>query len=372
MTHPARAMPFDELWNGLQAAKAEKLVNESLSHDGLSLFCYTDSCTYEKGWNPITMLARGLILDPARKTVVASPFPKFFNVGERMDSIPDLPFETFEKLDGSLIILFQRDGVWRCATKGSFHSQQAKWAAEWIKQYDLSPLNPEVTYLAEAIYPENRIVVHYGHSGLVLLAAYHSSGTELPYDSLLELGEHLTWPIAKRHSFNAVSELLALAKTLPASEEGFVLRFSDGLRLKVKGDEYCRIHRMVSRLSPLAMWEAMQAGDDLNEIRKQLPEEFWADFDTIITLIQKRVDGLIEAVREVAEPLAELSDKEVGLQLNTFSNEVRRFIFPWRNNKGDLLTGRIREPLFRAIRPDANILPGYAPSSAMNRVMEEI
>jgi RNA ligase len=109
--HPARVMAFDDLWNGLQAAKAEKLVTENVGHDGLRLFSYSDSCVYDKGWNDITMLARGVILDPGAKRVVATPFPKFFNVGERMDSIPDLPFETFEKLDGSLIILFHHNGL---------------------------------------------------------------------------------------------------------------------------------------------------------------------------------------------------------------------------------------------------------------------
>ena len=62
------------------------------------------------------MLARGVILDPEAKRVVASPFPKFFNVGEKADSIPNLPFETFEKLDGSLIILFYHKGEWRTSS----------------------------------------------------------------------------------------------------------------------------------------------------------------------------------------------------------------------------------------------------------------
>ncbi len=74
-------------------------------------------------------MARGLILDPDSKRVVAIPFTKSFNVGERADSSPDLPLETFEKLDGNLIFNFHHKGEWRCATKGSLGSKQAKWAA---------------------------------------------------------------------------------------------------------------------------------------------------------------------------------------------------------------------------------------------------
>jgi RNA ligase len=342
MKHPARTMPFDQLWNGLQQAKAERMVSENVGSDGLRLFCYSDSCVYEKGWNDITMLARGVILDPANKRVVATPFPKFFNVGEKADTIPDLPFETFEKLDGSLIILFHYKGEWRTATKGSLGSDQAKWATAQIRDHDLSALDTETTYLAEAVYPENRIVVHYSYTGLVLLGAYRGDGAEVGYDELVALGGRLGWRVAKRYSFTSVSELLALAKTLPPSEEGFVLRFSNGLRLKVKGDEYCRIHRLVSRLTPLAMWEAMQAGDDLEAIRRQLPEEFWADFDNIIAILQRHVAELIAAVKTQADTVADLSDKDVGLRLDTFPAQVRRFIFPYRKAEGDLLTGRNR------------------------------
>ncbi|OWK41999.1 T4 RnlA family RNA ligase [Fimbriiglobus ruber] len=317
------------------------------------------------------MLARGIILDPESKRVVATPFPKFFNVGERLDSVPDLPFETFEKLDGSLIILFHHKGEWRTATKGSLGSDQAKWAANWISSHDLSVLDPDTTYLAEALYPENRIVVHYQHTGLVLLGAYSGDGMELGYGELCGLSDRLGWRIAKRHAFTAVSELLTLAKELPPTEEGFVLRFSNGLRLKVKGDEYCRIHRLVSRLTPLAMWEAMQSGGGLEAIRRQLPEEFWADFDAITGTLQQNIDKLIAVVQIEAEAVAGLTDKEVGLRLATFPETVRRFIFPFRNNGGDLLSGKTRELVFRTIRPTGNVLEGYVPSYAINRVMDE-
>jgi RNA ligase len=371
MTHPARIMPFDELWHSLQTAKAEGLVKEHVGQDGLRLFCYSEACVYEKKWNDAAMMARGLILDPDEKRVVATPFPKFFNVGERVESIPDLPFETFEKLDGSLIIIFHHKGQWRCATKGSLSSDQARWAAKWLSKFDTSLLDVETTYLAEAIYPENRIVVHYSETGLVLLGAYRVDGSELSYEELTLLADALGWRTAKRHSYSAVSELLAVAGTLPASEEGFVIRFENGLRLKVKGDEYCRIHRMVSRLTPLAMWESMWAGDDLEAVRRQLPEEFWADFDSITATLNQKLADLAATVKREADAVADLTDKDVGLRLDTFPDEVRRFIFLYRKNGGDLLTGRARDLLFRSIRPDANVLEGYTPSTAMNRVMSE-
>src|SRR5438477_616996 len=79
--HPARIMPFRELRDGLRAAREARLVLEQTGSDGLSLFCYSQSCVFDGQWNDVTLIARGLILDMKQETVVATPFPKFFNVG---------------------------------------------------------------------------------------------------------------------------------------------------------------------------------------------------------------------------------------------------------------------------------------------------
>lgn len=371
MIHPARAMPFPALWDGLKKAVEQKIVFEQTRDgEGLSLFCYTRDAVFEKKWDPITLISRGLIVDLREQRVVATPLPKFFNVGETVNAIPDLAFDVYEKVDGSLIIIYWHDGRWKTATKGSFSSDQAKWAQQHLATYDLRHLDKGTTYLAEAVYPENRIVVHYDEAGLVLLAAYDSTGYEVPFDEIKRVGDRLGWRVANRHAYTSVSDLLVKAKTLPSSEEGFVLRFENGLRLKVKGDEYKRIHALISRCTPLAMWEAMAAGDDLNAVRRDLPEEFWGDFDAITGILDVQVQGLVRRAGEAVRTVDGLSDKEVGLRLGSFPEDVRRFIFPLRKF-GSLLNGRTREALFRSIRPTGNRLEGYTPSYAMNRVTEE-
>ena|SRR3990167_2986505 len=372
MIHPAHAMSFADLVDGLDAAKAAKCVSEQQDGNGLSLFCYTKGCVYERAWTPITMAARGLILDRRESRIVATPFPKFFNLGEMLQEPPALGFETFEKLDGSLVILFFHNGEWRTATKGSFGSSQAQWAADWIKRFDLSLLPSSVTYLCEAIYPENRIVIHYDAADLVLLAAYANDGVELSRADLEYTATRMGWRCALRHEFESIADLVAHVGTLKSDEEGFVLRFENGLRLKVKGEEYRRIHALISRCTPLAMWEAMAAGDNMDLIRRELPEEFWADFDQITGLIGGRVSDVATRASKEAAKVAHLSDKEVGLQLDSFPEDVRRLIFPLRKS-GDLLANpKSRQAVFKQIRPTANQLPGYVPSYAMNRVVEEL
>jgi RNA ligase len=369
--HPAREMDFRALSDGLKAARANRLVYERPGPDGLLLYVYTERCVFEDAWNPITMVARGLILDPAAGRVVATPFPKFFNAGERGGTIPDLPFETFEKLDGSLIIIFHHAGRWRAVTKGSFDSAQAQWAQARLDATDLSALRPGGTYLAEATYPENRIVVRYDAPALVLLAAFAEDGTELDHAAIGEIAARLGWAAAERHRFGSVSDLLLHARDLPGTREGFVLRFTDGTRLKVKGNEYKRIHALISRVTPLAMWEAMAAGDAMSSIKRELPEEFWDDFDQIVGLLEAAIVRLTERVARLAEQLHGVSDKDVGLRLQSLDPELRPFIFAWRKQGGNLLTSRSRDVVFRAIRPTGNVLPGYVPSYALGRVLDE-
>jgi RNA ligase len=66
-----------------------------------------------------------------------------------------------------------------------------------------------------------------------------------------------------------------------------------------------------------------------------------------------------------------MATDSLGLRLASFPKEVQRFIFPYRKSGGDLLSGRTRDLVFRSIRPDGNVLDGYAPSSSVNRVMNE-
>ena len=337
---------------------------------GRVLYCYSNACVYDGGWDLFSMLARGLILHPESKTVVATPFPKFFNVGERGQPIPDQPFETFEKLDGSLAIIHHFGGRWRAATKGAFASSQALWTEARLDAQDVSALVPGTTYLAEAVYAENRIVIHYAEPALVLLAAYREDGSEFSSDDLQATANALGWRMARRHAYASFSELVAEARALPASYEGFVLRFENGLRLKVKGEEYRRIHSLISGCTPLAMWEALSAGDDMEKIRRDLPEEYWEDFDAIVGILSGRQQDLLDRIAETAGAHAHLSDKELGLSLGTIRADVRPFLFPYRKG-GNKMDGKALTSLWRSIRPTGNALNGYVPSFAMGRAMEE-
>jgi RNA ligase len=115
----------------------------------------------------------------------------------------------------------------------------------------------------------------------------------------------------------------------------------------------------------------MAAGDSMLSIKHDLPEEFWDDFDQIVGLLEAEMTRLIGRVATLALGLESVSDKDLGLRLGTLDPELRPLIFSWRKQGGDLLRGRSREVVYRAIRPTGNVLPGYVPSYALGRVLDE-
>ncbi|MEM0991733.1 MAG: T4 RnlA family RNA ligase [Bacteroidota bacterium] len=236
------------------------------------IYNYTAKTQYDQVWNDVTLQCRGLILDAAYR-VVARPFPKFFNWGERADQvIPDKPFEVYEKMDGSLGILYWLEEQAYIATRGSFISEQSQ-VANHILQEKYATVLPNLdrtkTYLFEIIYPENRIVVDYGEQrDLILLAVIDTaSGVE---EELPDVG----FPVVKQYDgITDIEQLKALEST---NKEGFVIRFESGLRYKIKFEEYLRIHRIVTQVSSISIWEYLSTGQPFDEILENVPDEFYA------------------------------------------------------------------------------------------------
>jgi hypothetical protein len=116
----------------------------------LQIWNYTPEVQFMELWDDITIQCRGLVTDN-EGNIVARPFKKFFNI-EEGKHVPTEDFEVFEKMDGSLIIMFYYDSEWIFASRGSFTSEQAIKAKELSTKYPLHKLNKNNTYMFEIIY----------------------------------------------------------------------------------------------------------------------------------------------------------------------------------------------------------------------------
>jgi len=192
---------------------------------------------------------------------------------------PTQDFEVYEKMDGSLGILFNYNGEWLLATRGSFSSDQAIRGMEILRKYKYKYLPTDTTYLFEIIYPENRIVCKYEYEDLIMIGSIHTaSGTE--YNIYSEGYEELGFPLV--HMYNGVKDYRQLKDMISANAEGFIVKFSNGDRMKIKGDEYLRLHRIMTNVSTTSLWEYLKDGSDIYNLLKDVPDEFYTKIDNYI------------------------------------------------------------------------------------------
>lgn len=236
----------------------------------LTIWNYSEKVQYENLWDETLLMCRGLVTDNDGK-IVARPFKKFFNMEEGKHT-PTEEFEVFEKMDGSLGIVFKYNGEVMYATRGSFASDQAIWMTKYGKENNFNYILVDgLTYLFEIIYPENRIVVNYqGEERLVLLGIIKTeSGEEIPYEDISFDG----WDIVNK--YDGIKDYTTLKGMIGDNEEGFIVRFSNGDRMKIKGEEYLRLHKIMTNLSTTSVWEVLSNNGNMDDLIKDVPDEFY-------------------------------------------------------------------------------------------------
>jgi RNA ligase len=287
----------------------------------LTIWNYSEKVQYDNLWDDITLQTRGLVTDD-KGNIIARPFKKFFNDSEKKHT-PTPDFDVYEKMDGSLGILFYYEkelsykerykiwfssnyetgfeynedvipdfdnpyyeptpktkGEWVLATRGSFTSDQAVKGFEMLQKYEYQKLHKDYTYLFEIIYKENRIVVQYPYEDLILLGMINTkTGYEVDLYGegndvrLKNLVSNLGFKVVRK--YDGINDYSILKGMIKDDEEGFVVKFSNGDRMKVKGEEYLRLHKIMTNISTTAVWEMLSEGRDVLEIIKDVPDEFY-------------------------------------------------------------------------------------------------
>jgi RNA ligase len=361
----------------LSALLDEMLLNEMIdtgyvgvhAHptESLRIFNYTQKAQYDRVWNDVTKQCRGLIVDD-ENNVIARPWPKFFNLGEHENALDINAYvRVTDKADGSLGILYpckdvcivrpglESPGVytkrWAIATRGSFTSEQAIHATQVLRErYNKWEPIPGMTYLFEIIYPENRIVLDYADADdLIFLDALDTeTGLRQAWDK--------TWPGPHIEEFSARTLRAALALPTRPNAEGVVVTYDDGLKVKIKQDDYVALHRIVTGLNERTVWEALGSGLTVEDICMGLPDEFVVWVDGVAERLCNEAEHIADNVRgEFAEIIKAVSlcgnrdwtRKDYALEVQRSPAELRPFLFLHYDGKEDAL----HRAIWRTLRP---------------------
>lgn len=341
-----------------QALVEQRFINRVQSLDGrFALYNYTEKATYERRWTRETVQARGLIVEAVTGRIVAWPFNKFFNLGELGDTPASLatrgtPTLT-SKLDGSLVMFWHDGAQWRAATRGNFASHQAASAYTWVQAHTAVRAWPiHVTVLVEWCAPDNRIVVGYGEPRATLIGARDlRTGDDYDQAALQTLGPMLQLPVVSVVSYSLL-EALEARETMQAIE-GWVARFPDGYRVKIKTAEYLRLHKLVTGVTPARVREALLDGT-LAAWLQAMPEEFRHDVEAIAGAITARAAAIEADVRATFAALAPLATLSRGAFARAAAqSEYRTYLFSLLDNRP------IRAAIIKSID-----LHGIAPAAA--------
>lgn len=284
-------------------AKIEEGYVHAHRRGTLTIYTYTKPCMYAKAWDSVTRAARGLVLDDVGN-VIARPFTKFFNLNEHVETkLENLPKETPElamKMDGSLVIVFWNpyDEAWEAITTGSWDNVQTRAAKKWLP-YHQNKLSKQYTYLFELVAPWNRIVVKYPMEEMILLGIVDTvSGYDYSYAEVEAEGRLL---LLKTVAYEKKPiDALTLDDKKVKDQEGYVARFSNGLRVKLKYDQYLYLHKIMTDLSVKGIWERLSTGCD--EEFPDMPDEF---MDWYV----KERDGLKKAYKDIEDSARKIVEK---------------------------------------------------------------
>ncbi len=271
----------------------------------LAILNYTDECQRNGWWTPETLATRGLVVNQETGEIVARPFPKFFNMGEIPQTQPErLPWEegfrVTEKLDGRLMIMWwDPAGTPFLASRGSFTSSEAQVGTEMLRSLPNSGNLPkDITFMFEAIYPEGRVVIDYGpRKALTLLAGIRTkTGEEISWEELVGWANFLGVEVPRTYHFSSTEDLLAQSQILPSNMEGFVVRFTGGLRVKLKGLNYLELRRKSAGIGPKAVSTALRDGT-FAEYTETVPEELLGYVERLADTYRKQAKALEEEAR---------------------------------------------------------------------------
>ena len=196
--------------------------------------------------------------------LVALPFPKFYNVGEKDLDICKFDIETdlahaYEKSDGSLICAFYLNGKLRVKSMKSVESDVAINAHSdiqsdefWqVREFAEAFLDNHMTPMFEYVSPKHRIVLDYDRPDFIFLGArdMETGAITFPHEVKRPAGVTFAEHFSTKEQIHDHLD--------KSGVEGVVVTTKTGLMVKMKTAEYCGLHRVITNFSDKIVLESL-------------------------------------------------------------------------------------------------------------------
>lgn len=255
------------------------LMNQFHPYLPLIIWNYTQKVQYEGLWDEITINCRALVTDFDGK-IISKGFSKFWNIEENRHGATD-DFEVLEKLDGQYIGVFWYNDRLVVNSKGSFTSKFAIEAQVILEEKypkfvdNFKILKDENLTICMELIGFEQIVVSYPESNLIVTGVFQN-GINLGLNYGNVLFGHI--PIVQSYSGLDYTQIKQLNWE---NQEGFVVRFSNGQRCKIKFEDYITLHWQMTDNTTGQIWRALMEGNAISEVLNDVPDEFFEKIHSI-------------------------------------------------------------------------------------------
>lgn len=279
--------------------------------------------------NPYRLECRGIKFGTDGR-IIARPFGKFFNVGEKPEATGENLDLThlhvvMEKMDGSMIhpaivngnvVFMTRMGRTDVARKAERHLNDT------VTTVCRELLEVGVTPIFEFTAPDNRIVIQYAESSLTLLATRGTrSGIYAHHDAVVAIAGRMNLRAVSIHAVPTDARAFLDHVRAIKGMEGFVIRFSDGFMVKAKGEDYVLKHRAKESVLQEKNVLALIMRDELDDVLPLLDPIDRANVE------RYRAD-VLAGIAEGADIVARVVEAGKGADQKTFATVILKDVIP--------------------------------------------
>lgn len=301
-------------------------------------YVYTLTDSFDE---PIRKELRGIKFGPTGK-IIARPFHKFFNLGERewnQENVDWSKHHTIHnKFDGSMVHTVILNGEVRLMTRMGLTDVALE--AEKLLTGDIIECvkqHPRFTFIFEYVGPENRIVLSYEKPELILLAIREiHTGIYLSNTNLFA-----TFPeyikVADPIDFDHIKDISEFADHVKALSgvEGFVVKFGDDW-FKIKAEEYVLKHHVKDAIRKESHVVELILLNQLDDILPALDQETHANLaifeDNVLkgmSEVAHHIQGLVDSGRELDQKaFATIKLRDVPDKIRSVAFLVRKLNQP--------------------------------------------
>lgn len=362
----------------------EKKSIRAVRKNGLVSFKYTEQTVYTRNWNSVTLNSRGIIFEESSGKVIARPFKKFFNFSELCNNdgslndngkalsiypefVPNLTgkFRSSDKMDGSCGIVYKYQNKYFVNTCGSFNSDQAIWATNYInsgKQIKTNMMKDGYTYLFEIIWSEDKHPINYNGINDMFLIGIIDNETGDECDNIEEIANQINAHFAKIYTFTNFNEVVDFATKLPKTKEGVVVTFENGYKCKIKGEEFLKLQKIFHSVTIEKFWEVLdpETGKIPISYLSMIPEEFENISKQYVEELEMAYNSLYQYTMNIGMTIMKLnlSKKDRYFKICEVESNLayRSIILTYCNNieKGNNDLSHFKQLIHKTIKPLKN------------------